>query len=393
MRSEIKRGYVAATTITIAIAMLALNMVGPIISSTTDFSIFNTGWNGTSNFAIAAYETGKLSPSFEVRSTGSDLTVVKLELDQLELDPMDSSLFVIGPDIEFTESEGVRVGNFVRSGGVLLLADDFGTSNTLLQFMGAGSRFSNKLVMDLAFDKKPEFSICFDFENDPIADNVTTILLNYPSSLIPGSANSEVIAWTSVASWQDLNGDHDFSYGEPWGPFPLIAKERLGQGVIILLADPSLLINGMRDHLDNAIISDNLMNEISAFRTEVFFDESHHQYFDPVTITAVITGSFSDAQKIFITLLALALLVWLSTDFVDRGVFWIWRKSKSLVKQFISILFGKKIEKPEIIAPDIEELAKKLIEEHPEWKIGMVRYAIREKMRHSKFIAKAAEEE
>lgn len=393
MRVEIRRGYVAAATITLAIALLALNMIGPVISSTADFSIFNTGWNGTSQFARTTYESGKLSPTFELQYTGADLTVVKLGLDEIALDPFSGALIIIGPDVEFSEDEGRIVRDFVMAGGRLMLADDFGTANSLLAAMGAGSRFSNRLVMDLAFDKKPEFSVCFDFEADAITRNITTILLNYPSSVVPSATNTEVVAWTSVASWQDTNGDHDYSFGEPWGPFPLIVRERMGDGEIVLLADPSLLINGMRDRLDNAMLADNLISAVSELRTAVYFDESHRQYFDPVTITTSFTGSISTLQKVMLLVLALALLIWLSTDYVDRGVRWFLRRSKTLIMSIYWMLTGKKIveEKPPEI--DIERIVRELIDEHPDWKHGLLRYALREKIRHSRFLAEERPEE
>ena len=393
MRVEIRRGYIAATTITISIALLALSMIGPVISSTANFSIFNTGWNGTSQFARTTYESGKLSPTFELQYTGAGLTVVRMRLDEIALDPLTDALMIIGPDMEFSEKEGSIVGDFVRNGGVLMLADDFGTANSLLAAMGAGSRFSNKLVMDLAFDKKPEFSVCFDFKEDEITRNVTTALLNYPSSVIPSVTNSETIAWTSIASWLDMNGDHDFSVGEPWGPFPLIVRERLGKGEIVLLADPSMLINGMRDKLDNTVIADNLIAAVSGERTKVYFDESHRQYFDPITITATIIGSITILQKLFLLLFVLVLLIWLSTDYVDRSARWAWRKAKALIGQIRLMLTGKKLieEKPSEI--DIEKIIRELAQEHPDWKQGLMRYALREKIRHSRFISERLQEE
>lgn len=393
MRVEIRRGHIAATTITISIALLALSMVGPVISSTTNLSIFNTGWNGTSKFARTTYESGKFSPTFELQYTGADLTVVRMRLDEIDLDPLTDALMIIGPDMEFSEKEGSIVGDFVRNGGALMLADDFGTANSLLASMGAGSRFSNKLVMDLAFDKKPEFSVCFDFKEDEITRNVTTALLNYPSSVIPSATNSETIAWTSIASWLDMNGDHDFSIGEPWGPFPLIVRERLGKGEIVLLADPSMLINGMRDKLDNTIIADNLIAAVSGEKMKVYFDESHRQYFDPITITTTIIGSITIVQKLFLLLLVLALLIWLSTDYVDRSARWAWRKAKALIGQIRLELTGKKLveEKPSEI--DIEKIIRELAQEHPDWKQGLIRYALREKIRHSRFLSERLQEE
>ncbi|MEM3039034.1 MAG: DUF4350 domain-containing protein, partial [Thermoplasmata archaeon] len=240
--------------------------------------------------------------------------------------------------------------------------------------------------------KKPEFSVCFDFEEDPITRNVTTILLNYPSSVVPGKTNSKTIVWTSVASWQDTNGDHDFSYGEPWGPFPLVVRERMGNGQIILLSDPSLLINGMRDRLDNAVISDNLIAEISGLRTKVYFDESHRQYFNPVTITMTIMGSIPTEQKVILILLALVLLIWLSTDYIDRSVRLLWRKAKAFLLGIWSALTGREPTKEKPAEIDIEMIAKRLIEDHPDWKHGLIRYALREKVRHSEFVSKKLEE-
>lgn len=384
MRVEIRRGYIAATTITLSVALLALSMVGPVISSTANFSIFNIGWNGTSRFARATYESGKLSPTFELQYTGADLTVVRMNLDEIDLDPLTDALMIIGPDMEFSEKEGSIVGDFVRNGGVLMLADDFGTANSLLAAMGAGSRFSNKLVMDLAFDKKPEFSVCFGFEEDEITNNITTVLLNYPSSVIPSATNSETIAWTSMASWLDTNGDHDFSIGEPWGPFPLIVRERLGNGEIVLLADPSMLINGMRDKLDNAIIADNLVAAVSGERTKIYFDESHRQYFDPVTITTAVIGSMTVVQKLFLLLLALVLFIWLSTNYVDRGARLAWRKVKAFIAGIRQMLTRERpVEKKAPAEIDIEKIAEELIIEHPDWKRDLIRYALREKIRHS----------
>ena len=392
MRSEIKRGYAAAATMTIAIALLILNMVGPMISTTTDFSIYNSGWNGTSNLAVSAYKMGKLSPTLEVRSTETEMEIAQLGLDQIDLDPTKGSLIIIGPNKPFTQNEGRIVGDFVKYGGVLLLADDFGTANSLLEFIGAGSRFSNKLALDLAYEKKPEFSVCFDFEQDPITNNVSTLLLNYPSTVSPANG-TEVIARTSVASWIDLDGDRSYTYGEPWGPFPLIVREPIGTGMIILLADPSILINGMRSHLDNAIFSDNLVADISSKKSLVYFDESHHEYLDPVSLTMAVTGSISTDAKIMLILLALVLLLWLSTDYVDKGVVLVWRNLKILVAKVIALFTGKKAETKPIPAEDYDELTKLLMKEHPEWKPGLLRYAIREKARHSEFFSNLKEEQ
>ena len=78
----------------------------------------------------------------------------------------------------------------------------------------------------------------------------------------------QFIASSSIASWLDSDANRAQDIGEPKGPFPVIARERLGQGSIILLSDPSVLINGMREQLDNAVLADNLLLEVG----ELFFE-------------------------------------------------------------------------------------------------------------------------
>ena len=374
--------------IAIAVVLLIISMAAPIVSTSADFSIFNSGWNGTSKLAILTYKAGKFVPDFQIRSTGTEITITQLGLDEIKLDPATSALIVIGPGKAFTSSEGQIVGDFVRNGGELLLADDFGTGNSLLSAMGAVSQFSNQLVMDLSFEKQPEFSVVYDLRTDPSTENVSTLLLNYPSSLTI-SGDTEIIASSSIASWLDTNGNRLQEWGEPRGPFPITARERLGTGEILLLSDPSVLINGMADQMDNGIFGANLIDEVCNGRTAVFFDESHRTFFDPIAVTMQITGQVSNNAKVMIALLAFFLTLWIFTDVVDRAVAWTVQKTRASLIAFSGMLGLRSIRKkapPPLKAMTKEELLEKSIQEHPEWRTGLVRYLLRERERHAKIL-------
>jgi hypothetical protein len=372
----------------IAAVLLIISMAAPVVSTSADFSIFNSGWNGTSKLAILTYKAGKFVPDFEVKSTGTEITVTQLGLSEISLDPVTSALVVIGPGKAFTSAEGRIVGDFVRNGGELLLADDFGTGNSLLIGMGATSRFSNQLVMDLAFEKQPEFSVVYDLRTDPITNNVSTLLLNYPSSLTIGGG-TEAIAFSSIASWLDTNGNRLQEWGEPRGPFAIAAREPLGAGSILLLSDPSVLINGMAAHMDNGVFGANLIDEVCNERTAVFFDESHRTFFDPIAVTMQFTGQVSNNAKAIVTFLAFILVLWIFTDVVDRTVAWTVRKTKALLnaiaKAFGLRFFRKKAPSPPQALSN-EELLDKIVQEHPEWRIGLVRHLLRERERHAKML-------
>jgi len=387
MRSRIGKGYAAVAVVAVAIALLSVSMVAPAISTTEDFSIFNSGWNGTSGLAVMAYRTGKLVPTFQVGSTGTDITVTQVALTTIAPDPGTGALVIIGPTKEFTDAEGTLVGDFVRDGGRLVLADDFGTGNSLLSKMGAGSRFSGQLVMDLAFEKQPEFSVVFDIAPDPLTTNVSALLFNYPSSVTVNISTTPVIARSSVASWRDVNGNKLQDPGEPRGPFPLVARERLGLGTILLLSDPSVLINGMRDYMDNDAFAENLVADVCRERTEVYFDESHRVFFDPVSATLELTGDLSATAKALIAATAFVLTLWIATDLVDNAVLRIVRRARAaigLVMQVLMRPFSRKRPAPEKKKLSLEETIDIVSRERPEMRLGLVRYMLRERDRHSK---------
>ena len=389
MASKLRRGYAAVAVMAVAVAMLIVSMAAPVASTSTDFSIFNSGWNGTSQLAVLTYQQGKFAPTFEFKSTGTEISVEQLDLTDVKLDPQANSLVIIGPTKTFTAAEGTHVGDFVRAGGVLLLADDFGTGNSLLEGMEATTRFSGDLVMDLAYEKQPEFSVLFNIDNDPLTKNVSTLLLNYPSSLVVNTTTTTAIAFSSIASWLDANGNRQQEWGEPRGPFPVIAKERMGVGWIILVSDPSVFINGMRGYMDNAIFANNTINQVCVTRDSVYFDESHRKFLDPVSITLEYTGVVSTNAKAILAAVALVLTLWISTDLMDRLFAWGRRRTSKATATLLELLprmfFRRKEEKvPEL--PDIDATVERLTQEHPEWRAGLLRYLLRERERHGKVL-------
>ena len=389
MRSSLKRGYIAAMVMVAAVAFLAVSMVSPVVSTTTDFSIFNSGWNGTSGLAVSTYRLGKFVPSFQARTTGTDITVAQMNLNELSLDPNTTALAIIGPSRPFSSSDGALVGDFVRRGGMLVLADDFGTGNTLLERMGAASRFSGKLVIDLSFEKKPEFSVCFDLIQDPLTVNVTSLLLNYPSTIVKNGTTLEVLGSTSVASWLDTNNRVQ-DPGEPQGPFPVIARERLGFGSILLLSDPSVLINGMRNYMDNEVFADNLVTLMCSGRSTVYFDESHREFLDPVSVTTRLTGQVPTNAKVILIAAAFVLALWISTDIVENAVAWTAKRVHWLWSISIGRVLSIRGKKPSPETRSPEEVIEEVSAAHPAWRPGLIKYAVRERIRHAESIQKKA---
>ncbi len=391
MRRRLRRVYVALALMMATVGLFLIAMLSPVLSTTTDFSIYNSGWNGTSDLAVSTYELGNFAPTLATLASGTDVTIVHLSLQELDLNPTTDTLMILGPSRAFSTSDGDVVRNFVTKGGVVVLADDFGTGNGLLEMIGSKSRFSGKLLMDLSFDRRPEFSVCFNFADDPLTVDLSRILLNHPSSITVDAPNASVIAESSIASWLDSDGDSARDVGEPKGPFPIIVKERVGTGTLILLSDPSALINGMVTQLDNGILASNLVSVACDHRTSVFFDENHRAYFDPVAATTQITGELSFINKMHLLGVAFVLLLWVSTDLMDRAflqILGLYRRFRRAILR----LFGSR--HPEVEsrpAKTPEQLLREVSDKHPEWRLGLLRHVIAERERHSGYIKKVGE--
>lgn len=366
-----------------AVAFLAVSMISPVVSTTMDFSIFNSGWNGTSGLAISTYRLGKFVPSFEAKTTGTDITVAQMNLDELSLDPQTAALAIIGPSRPFSKADGDLVGNFVSNGGMLVLADDFGTGNSLLEGMGATSQISGKLVIDLSFEKKPEFSVCFDMVPDALTKNVTALLLNYPSTITIAGAGADALAYTSIASWLDTNTNRAQDPGEPQGPFPVLAREHLGLGSIVLLSDPSVLINGMRDYMSNSVFADNIVAEMCSGRQAVYFDESHRQFLDPVAVTTRLTGQVPTNAKVVLIATAFVLALWISTDIVENAAAWTTERARWAWSKTFGRIFTIRKKEPDAVEMSIDQILEEVQAAHPAWRTGLIKYSVRERLRHA----------
>ncbi len=313
MMERVRVIYVYAMVIGLAALLMTLPMAVPAVTSDEDFSIYNTSWNGCSSLAVKSYRFGGLKPTFTVRGTTSSLEIVQLPPKEWDLDPGRDVLIVIGPNRPFTDADGKAISEFLEGGGILFLADDFGEGNSLLSRLNTSTRFSGRLALDLSFSKKGEFMMVSDVRPSVITDNVSFLLLNYPSTLMP-SPHASVVAYSSPTSWLEVERNEKMDPGEARGPFPLIAIERVGRGILITLSDPSLLINQMIEKADNSIFVHNLMEYLTGGGRRVLFDEYHRQYSSPLTFSSTLATALSPGGG---TLLP-ALLLLLGAAYVGR---------------------------------------------------------------------------
>jgi hypothetical protein len=162
----------------------------------------------------------------------------------------------------------------LESGGIVLLADDFGTGNSLLETLNVSALFSRKALADLYYySKEPGFPVITDFSPSPATDNLTAIVLNRPSYIeIENSSLVTKIGSSSTFSFVDIGGQGRPFANETIDSYPVMASVRIGKGMLLLMADPSMFINDMTGLYDNMRLFQNVLRIGGG---PVIFDTAH----------------------------------------------------------------------------------------------------------------------
>ncbi len=384
-RSTVKRIYILIIAYALAVLLLGVSVMTPSVSSSEDFSIYNSSWNGCSDLAKVAYEQFDMVPNVELVSGDSgEVTVVQSSFVEYDPDPVSTSMLIIGPSDPFTSSEVNHLYSFIERGGTVLLADDFGTGGELLEQMNTSLRLEDREMLDLAFQKKPDYSMVIDMAEHPVTKNLTALLLNHPTVVTAGpeitafdkgsasrwgdnSSFVQPLFNSSSASWMDRNSNGAWDGSEVRGPFTICAFERIGEGELIVLADPSLLINSMTDKLDNQEFRDNLLEYLTRGGKNVFIDESHRGGSSPLSLTSTISNLPTMAKFVILALFTLTFSFAImdvralaKTMRLDKLYAWVQDQVGGLVRRL-----SRKQVSPE--APDRDEVLSAVIGRHPDW--------------------------
>ncbi|MBT9131024.1 MAG: hypothetical protein DDT41_01324 [candidate division WS2 bacterium] len=238
--------------ITLLVTVALLSIVIWYFPSIEDFLVDNPFWNGLKD----------LTNTHNIRSIYS--------LAELPEEAQNTSLIFI-PYLKLTENELEQISTFLKNGGTLIVADDFGYGNQILQHLQLKVRFSRSMLLDPLFSYKNSiFPRISNFSKHPITGDVQNILLNHPTILLNVLPENN-LASSSLFSYLDLNDNELPNENEPLGPFPVMALYPLHRGKVIIISDPSIFINTMINREDNNILIKNLLK----INTLTIFSQSH----------------------------------------------------------------------------------------------------------------------
>jgi len=268
----------------LGISMLVSPLAVPVFKSSSDLSIFNTNWNGLSEFARLTAERRDLSPIF-------------YPYNLARVSELKGVLLIFAPDIDFSQAEAEEVKKFLENGGTVFIADDFGTANSLLEKLGIRARFSDESVKDIFYTKNEKFPVAIRIPPG-LSKNVSVLKLNVPSAVL--AAEGEI--FTSRAA-----------YAGKMGEYAVMAELKYGNGRIVLFSDPSAFMNEMMG--ENKNFSINLIDYLGT--GTFYFDEAHRSDFNPYSTGTVYLHRELDRNTAFQVVLAVAVLAIL----IESGAF------------------------------------------------------------------------
>ncbi len=241
--------------LTLAVVLFVSWLSVAFYPSIQDFMESNPFWNGTADFS-SRFGAGRVDDLEEIENFRQGEVLVALAY------------------LPYQPEELERVADFLEAGGTLLLMDDYGYGNQVLE----------KLALDMTFDGDPLLDpyVCYRNQHFPLAtdiaeplrENGVTQLAMDRATGLHVSGSYEVLARSSETSYLDRDASESLDEGEPEGPFAVVAIANVGRGRVIAVSDPSILINSMVNRGDNWLFLEQVIPAAGG-NPGIYVDMSH----------------------------------------------------------------------------------------------------------------------
>ncbi len=237
--------------VVVAFVILAL-LAGRFYLTQQDLGLSNPYWDGLSQLG------GDARPLYDMNALAG--------LGE------NDTLLVISPTSNFTALESSSVSSFMGRGGSVVVMDDYGDSNSLLEVIDSPIQLNQvPLCQDVDFYLRPSFPVIKNIEPSDLTRNVSSLVCDHPVSLNV-TGNVSVIASTSDLGWLDYNDNGLMDKDEPSGSYTVAAEVSYGRGMLTVIGDPDILINSMQDRGDNKVLASNILSSGT-----VYVDAAHGQ--------------------------------------------------------------------------------------------------------------------
>lgn len=306
-----------AIMVIVGVSIIIMPLSVPVLKSNAAYSVLNTDWNGISSFGKLMYSRGEIIP-------------VLSSYDSMNLKEKKGTLIIIGPNLEFTDEEISKLRDFLENGNMLILADDFGTGNRLLEGLGLEERFSKKEPITPIYIKSINFPVTMEIKDKKLARGVEKIVM-YKPSVILNAKNG--LVYTPNSS----------RLGNTYGPFVVVEEIKYGDGRIILISDPDIFTNSLFG--ENMAFIENLMDYVKG---PFYIDESHHRDFSPYSSGTITIRRVVNKEFVFYYVLFVAVLAFI----IESGL---WMRAVERLLSILFIFFKEEKESLEEIVKSLEK--------------------------------------
>lgn len=311
--------------------VVALAVAGS--TSSAAFGTYNADWDGASTLRAQA------------ETVGAEVTVMRNGTN-VNAPSNGTVRVVLSPDTAYTAKEVESLREFVEDGGTLLVAEDFGgQTNPLLAEVGAKARVDGRPLRDeREYYESPAMPVADNVSNHSLARNASALTLNRASVVRPNGAT--VLVRTSPYAYLDANGSETLDERETLDSYPVATVERVGEGRVVVLGDPSVFINAMLDRSGNRAF----VQGVFAAHERVVLDYSHAEQLPPLAL-ALLTLRESALLQLFVGGAGVAL-------------FGLWGERPAFVTRARERL-ARELDDPGHVSSN--ELVAALQRRHPEW--------------------------
>lgn len=215
-------------------------------TSAAAFGSYNPNWEGTSELRSIA-ETEGAEP------------VVLRNTSTYDQHGAGDVTFILAPSTGYNASESDRIRAFVERGGTLVVAERDGEPGLqLLEEVGAQARPVGPVLRDEQNNyRSPALPVANNVSDHTLVSNVTALTLNYGTAVRPNGA--DVLVSSSPFSYLDRDGSGSVSNDESVRSYPVATVEPVGDGQVVVVADPSVFINAMQGQAGNEAFTRSLV--------------------------------------------------------------------------------------------------------------------------------------
>ncbi len=259
---------------------------------TSQLSAYSDSWNDISQFrkSILAQRTFDDEPRYTTSSIVSSPTM----LNKIH-DPDGTLLVIVGVEKKYSNDEASAISEYVKRGGKVILADDFGYANSVAYTHFNVFFYGNRL-WDEQYEKNPKFvKVSVELE-DRVRNRKYfsgAIMLNEPTAMETTSGRNTEKAYSSQNSWVDWDDNGERGYADTDGDgipdqpevtqeYALMIEIISEEGKAFFISDPSIFINDMWDKSNNSAFALALLEYMLPEGGEIIFEESRHIQKSPI---------------------------------------------------------------------------------------------------------------